>query len=342
MSDAMQPKIAGMGWVTPMGTGLDDVWQRIANGERAAVSEVSSPHAPRKHAAMLVPPKLVEAMGRNPRLRRSSAISLFTAAAGLAALENAGIAMTPEIAARTAIVFAIASGGVIYTRKFYEQIVTHGANTASPLLFPETVYNAPASHLAALLGVTGASYTLVGDASVGIAALRFGGQLLETTDIDRVVVVGGEEVDWVLCEAYRSWRLARTPLAEGAAALVLARAGAVTLRAVHDGVPFFNRAGASRAAEKVHADLAQHGPVDLVVGCANGTFVDRAESASLAKYFPDTQISHPKKSLGESIGAGALMQTIYAALALRNSNAHRALVSVIGFNQQASGAILSG
>ncbi len=337
----MSTKILGMGWVTPLGTGLDDVWQRIANGERAAVSEVSSPHAPRKHAAMLVPPKLVEAVGRNPRLRRSSAISLFTAAAGLAALENAGLAMTPEIAARTAIVFAIASGGVIYTRKFYEQIVTQGANTASPLLFPETVYNAPASHLAALLGVTGASYTLVGDASVGIAALRFGGQLLETTDIDRVVVVGGEEVDWVLCEAYRSWRLTRTPLAEGAAALVLARGGAVTLRAVHDGVPFFNRAGAARAAEKVHADLAQHGPVDLVVSCANGTFVDAAESRGLERFFPSLSVVRPKQSLGEALGASALMQTIFAALSLKNQRLGAALVSVLGFNQQASGLVVT-
>ena len=71
--------------------------------------------------------------------------------------------VTPEIAARTAVVFAITDGGVLYTRKFYEQIVKQGANSASPLLFPETVYNAPASHLAAQLGIDGASYTLVGD-----------------------------------------------------------------------------------------------------------------------------------------------------------------------------------
>jgi 3-oxoacyl-(acyl-carrier-protein) synthase len=290
---------------------------------------------------MLVPPKLVEAMSRNPRLRRSSAISLFTVTAGLAALENAGIEMTPEIAGRTAIVFAIASGGVIYTRKFYEQIVTNGANTASPLLFPETVYNAPASHFAALLGVTGASYTLVGDASVGIAALKFAEQLLETADIDNVVVVGGEEVDWILCEAYRTWRLTRTPLADGAAALVLAREGTVTLRAIRDGVPFFSQADSARAMEKVHADLAQHGPADLIVSCANGTFVDRAESTSLAKFFPNIPALHPKQSLGEALGASALMQTVFAALALQKTEALTPLVSVLGFNQHAAGAVLA-
>jgi 3-oxoacyl-(acyl-carrier-protein) synthase len=350
----MAVKIRGMGWVTPLGVGLDEVWQRVMNGGRAEVKEIARPEraggvspAERGHVApdtlryIPVPPKLVEAIGRNPRLRRSSAISLFSAAAGLAALENAGIKMTPELADRTAVVFAIASGGVVYTRKFYEQIVRQGANAASPLLFPETVYNAPASHLAALLGITGMSYTLVGDASVGIAALKFGEQILETSDIDQCVVVGGEEVDWVLCEAYREWRLARTPLAEGAAALVLAREGAVTLRAVHDGVPFFSQRGAAGAIEKVHADLARHGAVDLVVSCANGTFVDRAETASLVRFFPDAKIIRPKQSLGEALGAGALMQTIFAALAVQKDEAHAALVSVLGFNQQASGAVLS-
>src|SRR5260221_9117007 len=205
--------------------------------------------------------------------------------------------MTPEAAARTAIVFAISDGGVIYTRKFYEQIVKQGANLASPLLFPETVYNAPGSHLAALLGIDGASYTLVGDNSVGLAALKFGEQLLELGGADRVVVVGAEEIDWVICEAYRDWRLARTTapaqpnapwkawLGEGAAALVLAREGAVALDAVHPGVSFQRRRDAGAAIDRVLADLARGGAIDRVVSCANGTFADDAEAAAIARHF---------------------------------------------------------
>ncbi|MEI6736711.1 MAG: GNAT family N-acetyltransferase [Actinomycetes bacterium] len=83
---------------------------------------------------------------------------------------------------RLAIVFGVSSGGVQYTRRFYEQIVKQGANAASPLLFPETVYNAPASHLAAMLGVDGATYTLVGDGTVGLQALEFGAQLIAAAE----------------------------------------------------------------------------------------------------------------------------------------------------------------
>ena len=70
---------------------------------------------------------------------------------------------------RIALIFAVSNGGVTYTKRFYHEIVGTGAQAASPLLFPETVFNAPASHLAAILGVTGATYTLVGDGAVGLA-----------------------------------------------------------------------------------------------------------------------------------------------------------------------------
>ncbi len=325
----MSTHIAGLGWVTPLGAGLEDVFARIKSGEIAEVKSVLNPETGRALSYIPVPLKLVETLGRNPRLRRASAISYFGVAAGLAALDDAGVQMTPELAARTAVVFAISNGGVIYTRKFYDQIVKQGANAASPALFPDTVYNAPASHLAALLGIDGASYTLVGDASVGLAALHFGGQLLETGDVEQVVVVGAEECDWILCAAYAEWRLARTPLAEGAAAVVLRRAGRWRLH-THPGATFARQRDAGAALARA---IANFGPVERVFGCANGTFIDRAEAAALAAHFPNVPVLSLKKSVGEAPGAGALMQTVAAAL-----SGARALVTVVGGNHQAGAA----
>jgi len=352
----MSARIAGLGWVTPLGAGLDEVWERLRRSDVAEAKVLTNPETGREHVYAPVPPKTVEALGRNPRLRRSSAISYFAVAAGMAALENAGIAMTPETAGRTALVFAISSGGVIYTRKFYEQIVKQGANVASPMLFPETVYNAPASHLAAQFGIDGASYTLVGDSTVGLAALKFAEQLLATgDDLDRVVVVGSEECDWILCEAYRDWRLSRGPgsahgalLAEGAAAVVLAREGTVELE-MHAGVPVFRQREAEAALTRVYAELVQGGEADAVIGCANGTFVDAIEQRVIARCLPGAATYFPRQALGEALGASALMQMLVAALALRHGGVpgeaaekkmEAVLVSALGFNQQASGALL--
>ena len=127
-----------------------------------------------------------------------------------------------------------------------------GRAAASPLLFPETVFNAPASHLAAILGITGASYTLVGDGAVGVLALQMAEDLMANPELDRCLVVGAEEADWLLCDAYRKWRLLRAAppiepfaspprgmiLSEGAGAVLLAREGDRSLDAVHPGGNF--------------------------------------------------------------------------------------------------------
>src|SRR4029077_17663948 len=114
-----------------------------------------------------------------------------------------------EATKQMALIFAIANGGVIYTKRFYHDIVESGAGAASPLLFPETVFNAAASHLAAILGVSGRSYTLVGDGAVGLLAIRMAQDLMENNGVDYCIVVGAEETDWLLCDAYHRWRLLR-------------------------------------------------------------------------------------------------------------------------------------
>jgi 3-oxoacyl-(acyl-carrier-protein) synthase len=336
----MNAHIAGLGWVTPLGAGLEEVWARVERGDVGGLKPLPNPETGRAHRYMPVPLKVVDAVGRQPRLRRSSAISLFAVAAGLAAIDDAGLKMTPELAARTAVIFAISDGGVLYTRKFYEQIVKQGANAASPLLFPETVYNAPASHLAALLGIDGASYTLVGDASVGLAALHFAAQLLALGGIDQAVVVGAEECDWVLCEAYADWRLARTPLAEGAAAVVLRREGRWKL-ATHAGAVFARQREAGAALEKVLAELRNSPPPELVVSSASQTFVDRAEKAALTARGLEAPTLSPKTHFGEAPGASALLQVVLAAVALEKRALRTALVPVIGWNQQANTAFVT-
>jgi len=247
----------------------------------------------------------------------------------LAAIANAGFYLTPETSSRTALVCAVCNGGAIYTRRFYEQIVTQGAGSASPLLFPETVYNAPASHLANLLGIDGASYTLVGDGAVGLAALDFARDLLATGDADQVLVVAAEEVDWILCQAYASWGFARSPLAEGASAVLLSNVGRWNLQ-THPGSRFSQRHLASNALAKV---LRSFGPVEEIFTSANGSFIDQSETVALSQTYSTIPTFSIKASLGEAFGASSLMQIVAAALSGRPS-----LVTVIGGNDQVGAA----
>jgi 3-oxoacyl-(acyl-carrier-protein) synthase len=358
----MSLHIAGMGWVTPLGSGVEEVWSRLRNGESASAETLSSPLG-RDYAVFRVAPSATAKAPAHPRLRRSSAISRFAAVAGLDALKSAGVKLDSEIAQRTALIFAVSNGGVIYTKRFYHEIVESGAQAASPLLFPETVFNAPASHLAAMLGITGASYTLVGDGAVGTLALKMAEDLMSSDTLDYCLVVAAEEADWLSCDAYRKWRLLRsappiepfqrpprgTILSEGAGAILLARSGTVQIEKIAGGTHFWKQREAAAGIDAVFSELCAT-PPQLVAASANGTFIDAAEQAAIGKHSPKAKIYAVKGSLGESVGASSLWQTICGAQALVTQHVpgftepvslHSAVVSTCGLNQQVAGLRLS-
>ena len=369
--------IAGMGWVTPLGTGVESVWQRLLQGEGASATTISEQFTDRVYSVFRVPESALKGIS-HPRLRRASAISRFAAAAGLQALESAGLKPASQKPERIALIFAISNGGVTYTKRFFHEIVGTGAQAASPLLFPETVFNAPASHLAAILGLTGATYTVVGDGSVGLAAITMAEELMANDTLDCCLVVGTEEIDWLLCDAYRRWRLLRSAppiepfrkqkrgmiLSEGAGAIVLSREGFIAIERAHAGGYFSKRSEAKTILRRILDDLSQI-EIDFVISSANGTFVDDVESQALEELLPNSVVYTGKPALGESVGAAGLWQIILAAQALRSkeippvlhadhssqlrlslsrtpvASARRAIVLSSGLNQQTAGLRLA-
>lgn len=348
----MRIQIAGTGCVTPLGCSMDEIIRRIAAGERAAVTELTNPESGELLPAALVPAEYTAHLNREPRLRRASTISLLAAAAGKAAIADSGIDFAADSKSGLAVVLGVSSGGVQYTRRFYGQVVKQGANAASPLLFPETVYNAPASHIAAMLGVEGATYTLVGDGTVGLQALHFAGQLIETGAAQHVLVIAAEELDWTLVAAHKAWRLTpaceRTSrhrgalLAEGAAAVVIGSEGRRGTVHSRDGATCFSRREAPALMERVLTSLSEFAPVDLVVSGGNGTWTDDVIEAAVARNFPGTRRPwlKPKDEIGEILGAGALLQVLFAVDALERTDSRRALVAAMGWNQQAAAVVV--
>ena len=325
----MTLSIAGVGWVTPLGSGTDDVWNRLVAGEVAATEEVSDPLAEKSYFAYRVPQAALKSLPPHPRLRRASAISRFAASAGLAALADAGLALDQVKSSRFALIFAVANGGVIYTKRFYSDIVKTGAEAASPILFPETVFNAAASHVAAIMGLNGTTYTVVGDGSVGLTGIKMAEDLMSDPSLDYCLVVAAEEADWLLCDAYEKWRLLRddppigvfekpgkgTILSEGAGAVVLGRAGAIQIAATSAGAHFARRSQAGDVLAKILKVVGAKEDA-VIFGSANGTFVDEAESSALHRIAPSGMIHSIKPNVGEGVAASALWQVVAAVQAL--------------------------
>jgi 3-oxoacyl-(acyl-carrier-protein) synthase len=256
-------------------------------------------------------------------------------------------------------------------------VATEGTNHASPLLFPETVYNAPASHLASLLKIDNRDYTLVGDSSVGLSAVHFAAQLLATDpELEFCIVVGVEETDWVLADAFATWRMVTnqasfevfgsirgTILAESAAAIVLGRSGRIEVARVSGGIPFFRQRDAASALRDVVTHVSRGKSPAGILCSANGTFADRAEEIVLRQTFGSVPVYSHKPAIGDSLGASGVLNIVLAAMTLEQQilpptlhsggrlesvtqkktkiGGTEVLVSSVGFNQQANAALLA-
>jgi hypothetical protein len=330
----MKAFLLGMGWVTPLGRGLEDVMAALQAGRTPEVhQDTQAPHR-MPFPVWRVPSSALSDVAGLPRLRRSSAISHFAVAAAV----DAASVLTPEQRARTALVFASTDGGVIYTRRFYADIVDRGPGAGSPLLFPETVYNAPASHIAARLGLAGESLTLVGDAQAGLDAIQTAQILLACGEADYCIIAAAQEIDWITCEAYTRWHMAgpspaNATLAEGGAAIVLGTA--------RDGL--LVQSVQSSEGQKSVAALASvlPRPPALVVTSNAGSALGNQEEAQLLTHFSTARHAAPKRQLGEAMAASSLQQIIFGALSMQNPEIDSVLTIATGFNHQISAVFLT-
>jgi hypothetical protein len=156
---------------------------------------------------------------QEPRLRRASPLALFLMEAASQALES----QHQLDRSRLGLVCALGTGSIRYSRRFYAESQQRGRRFASPALFPETVYNSPVSHIAAILGIQDACYSLVGDESAWVEALRVAQVWLACAKVDHVLVLAGEELDIITVEAYEraGWLRKGVIPSEGAAALLV-------------------------------------------------------------------------------------------------------------------------
>ena len=274
----------------------------------------------------------------HPRLRRSSPISHFVVGAALEALGTRTAAVR-EGSLRLGIVISVLTGCVNYSRRFFDEVLKDPPG-ASPLVFPETVFNAPSSHLAALLQTREINYTLVGDPGTFLEGLALAAEWLETGQIDGCLVIGAEEGEWLAVDAYRL-TAPEIVLGEGAGALYLSLEApgglGAELTQVTNPHLFYCRRSRAEAALRVQAELCAHEPADLLCDGLQGVVaLDAPEEMAWAGW-PGARLS-PKRVLGEGLMAAGAWQSVIAAEALRRGLRQRANVSVTGCNQQAIGA----
>ena len=330
-------RVSGLGAVSPAGWGVAPLWTALKTGTPLPCAPLPRPGLERPLSIRAVPsPNPRPAFLGHPRVRRSASITHHLLGAALEAINDpsAGPRRDGE---RRGLIVCVMSGCVTYSRRFFEEVLENPA-TASPLLFPETVFNAPASHLAALLNSTAEALTVVGDESAFPTGLATAAHWLQDGMVDACLVVGAEEMDWLIADAMRLFDRGRIH-AGGAGALYLRRAEAgsrgVELAAITDLHRFATRTGRRRAARRMRTELPAGSASELLLLGTQGLPVD-AEEADVWLDWPGARME-PRSILGDALPASAAWHCVAACEALRRGAFTGATVSLVGTNQQAVG-----
>ncbi len=332
--------IKGWGAVSPAGWGVGPFRQALIEGRPLPTRPLPCPDANKTAPVRTVPlPAPKPAFLAHARLRRTSPIAQYAVGAAVEALGPDQAALDNH-SLRLGIVLCVMAGCVNYSRRFYGETLKD-PERASPMLFPETVFNAPASHLAALLGTTGLNYTLVGDPGTFLQGLALAADWLAQDEVDGCLVIGAEEIDCLVTQAFRLFD-AQGITAEGAGALYLSREpgqqAALELDAITDPQVFCRGRDRAQAARRMRKQLSSGSPAWLLCDGLQGIpRLDQPEAAVWADW-PGRRVS-PKLVCGEAFTAAAAWQCVAAVDALsRQADLSAAAVSVVGCNQQAIAA----
>lgn len=360
MVEGARVLITGLGAVTPAGPSVEEFWEALIEGrpgagaiERFPTDDLTS------HAGALV-------RGFNPRkfitpakVRRLDLASRYAVAAARQAFEAAGHALPPAEADRVGSLIGSASAGATPVRDFLAPVLVQGPEASQPMLFPNTVGNAPSSYVAIELGLKGPNSTVCQKEASGALALGTAADFVREGRCDAMVAGGADELAESLYRAYAGLGvLAQAgelpegshPYREGSSGFLMGEGAYMLLL---EAAPAWERRAPGRqawaelegwgmAGEPAHpyawpadercivrslrAALKDAGrepdEVDLVVSSANGVAqVEELEDRALAEVFGERipPVTSVKTLTGEMGGSGAA-SVLAAAQVLREGH----------------------
>jgi 3-oxoacyl-[acyl-carrier-protein] synthase II len=128
------------------------------------------------------------------KTRRLDRLSIWGLVAANLALQDAGLRPADLPSDRVGVTFGTAFGCVELTEAFMVSIAENGHAKADPAVFPDTLPNLPASHVARHCGFRGPNVTLSRGLMSGEAALLDAFAQLDADEASTVIVIAGDVV----------------------------------------------------------------------------------------------------------------------------------------------------
>ena len=185
--------ITGLGIVSPVGNSVAEAWANILAG-KSGITKISR-FDPSRLACQIAGE--VKGFDLAQYLERKEARHMdtfihFGMAAGIQALRDCGIQVTPENAERIGVNIGSGIGGLPMIEQTQRELLAGGPRKISPYFIPSTIINMISGNLSIKYGLKGPNLAMVTACTTATHCIGESGRLIEYGDCD-VMVAGGAE-----------------------------------------------------------------------------------------------------------------------------------------------------
>ena len=185
--------ITGLGAISPLGNSVADSWRNAVSGtsgvgrldkfDTEGYSVTIAAQVRDFEASRYMEPKEV---------RRRDPFVQYGIAAGVQAIEDAGLPREPDDAHRYGIAVGSGIGGLQTIEDTHSVLIKRGPRRISPFFIPATVVNMVSGNLSIMYGYTGPNLALATACTTGTHCLGLAARLIQHGDAD-VMIAGGSE-----------------------------------------------------------------------------------------------------------------------------------------------------
>ena len=333
--------ITGVGVVSSIGIGKEEFLSSLKNG-KSGIEEIKEfdTHFSHSRKGGIVRSFHPKDFIPSVKIRRLDRASQFAIAASKLALADAGFSVTQENSPRVGVVLGSGFCGLSSSEEFHRGQVLKGFLDLNPMLFPNTVPNAPSSYVSIELAIQGVNSTMVQSFCTAEAAILFACDQLQKGKADLILTGGVDELSEFLYRGFSELLfLAKDQgygerscpydkmrnglvLGEGAGLLVIemeehARSRGGKIYGYILGYSLVGRSSQGDGSEdlKRSVEMTLRGresvSIDYLSGAGNSSkALDALEAKGIKKTFPAQYLQIPvssiKSMMGESIASGGM------------------------------------
>ena len=187
--------VTGVGLVTPLGIGIDNVWRSILSGESgiSRITRFDASNLETKIAGEVKNFKPEEYI--NPKdLKRMDLFIQYALAATQIAIEDSGIDTKKEIPERVGVVVGTGLGGLPTLEHYHKVLLEKGPSRISPFFIPMLIANEAPCHISMKYGCKGPNLCVVTACATGAHSIGEAFRIIQYGDAD-IMIAGGTEAN---------------------------------------------------------------------------------------------------------------------------------------------------